>query len=147
MSDKRIINARVTDEEADILASYAEEMGQSQTDVLRSFIRSLEGRLKRITPSKVDPYTLPSLPLSRSDVFPPVAAVYFFLTEGGDVLYIGSTANLSIRCGSHLRYQAALEADPHARIHWIERRSGREAFEAACIRRFNPPMNVRGKSA
>ena len=49
MADKRIINARVTEAEADILAAYAEAVGQTQTDVLRSFIRSLESRLRRLT--------------------------------------------------------------------------------------------------
>jgi hypothetical protein len=145
MVDKSLINARVTAEEAGILAAYAEEMGQSQTDVLRAFIRSLEGRLRRVRADQIVPFLLPSLPLSRRDVFPPVAAIYFFLTENGIVLYVGETANLATRCGGHPRHTAALEIDPHARVHWLERRSGRAAFEAACIRRFSPSLNVRGK--
>jgi hypothetical protein len=147
MSEKRMINVRVTDDEADILSAYADEMGQSQSDVLRAFIRSLEARIRRVHPDRVDPYLLPSLPLSRRDVFPPVAAVYFFISEDGRILYVGETANLSIRCGSHPSYNAAIEIDSHARIHWIERRSGRQTFEVACIKRFRPPLNTRKKSA
>jgi hypothetical protein len=54
MADKRIINARVTVAEADILAAYAEAVGQTQTDVLRGFIRSLESRLRRLTKQRED---------------------------------------------------------------------------------------------
>jgi hypothetical protein len=145
MADKRIINARVTDEEAETLSAYSDETGQSQTDVLRAFIRSLEGRLRRVSAEQIVPDLLPSLPLSRRDMFPPVSAVYFFVKENGEVLYVGETADMSLRCGSHPRYDAALEADPHARLHWIERRTGRVAFEDACIKRFQPPLNVWGK--
>ena len=52
MADKQIINVRVTKEEAAILSLYATAMGQTQTDVLRAFIRSLETRLKQIRRSR-----------------------------------------------------------------------------------------------
>ena len=48
MADKHLINIRVTTEEAEILATYADAVGQTKTDVLRGYIRSLEGRLRRV---------------------------------------------------------------------------------------------------
>lgn len=145
MKNKHMVNIRVTDEELIILSDYAEETGQSQTNILRTSIRSLECRLRRISPDKIDPFTLPSIPLTRRDMFPAVAAIYFFMTEDGRVLYVGETANLSLRYGNHLRYESALGIDQHARLHWLERRTSRDAFEKACIKRFSPELNVHGK--
>jgi hypothetical protein len=143
MINERAITIRVTEAEAELLAAYAEQNGQSQSEVLRSHIRSLESRLRRVTPENVEPFLLPSLPLSRRDMFPPVAAVYFFLTEAGKILYVGQCANLGIRFGNHPKFEAALASDPHARMHWLERRTNREGFEAKCIARFAPPLNGR----
>jgi hypothetical protein len=136
-----MLNFRVSDEEAALLAAYAEEVGQSMTDVVRSFIRSLEGKLKRVKPETVSPDLLPSVPLARTSLVPPVAAVYFILTEGGEVLYVGQSGNMVNRHVDHHRHEEALCIDPHARLHWLERRSLREAFERACIERFNPRLN------
>lgn len=147
MSEKQLINVRVTAEEADILSEYAELTGQTQTDIVRQAIRALEPRLRKIDPKTVDPLLLPSLPLVRKDRFPPVGAVYFFITESGEVLYVGETSDLSLRCGSHLKYKEAIEIDGHARLHWIEKRSGRANFESACIKRFLPPLNTFGKQS
>ena len=47
MADKRIINIRVTDEEASILTAYVEATGQTRTDVLRAYIRSLAKALEQ----------------------------------------------------------------------------------------------------
>jgi hypothetical protein len=44
---KKLINVRVTEEEARLLADYAASVGRSQTDVLREFIRSLQALLAR----------------------------------------------------------------------------------------------------
>ena len=47
MTNTRMINIRVTDDEAKLLAEYAKETGRTQTDVLREFIRSLNSKLTR----------------------------------------------------------------------------------------------------
>ncbi len=39
---KKLLNFRLTAEEADILAAYCERTGRTQTDVLREFVRGLE---------------------------------------------------------------------------------------------------------
>jgi hypothetical protein len=136
-----MLNFRVSEEEAALLSTYAKEVGQSMTDVVRAFIRSLEGKLKRVEPATVAPELLPSVPLSRTILVPPVAAVYFILTEAGEVLYVGQSGNMVKRHVDHHRHEEALCIDPHARIHWLERRSLREAFERACIERFSPRLN------
>ena len=107
-----MLNFRVSDEEAALLAAYAEEVGQSMTDVVRSFIRSLEGKLKRVKPETVSPDLLPSVPLARTNLVPPVAAVYFILTEGGEVLYVGQSGNMVNRHVDHHRHEEALCIDP-----------------------------------
>jgi predicted DNA-binding protein len=44
MANNRVINVRVPDNEADLLAAYAAKTGRTQTDVVRELIRSLEVR-------------------------------------------------------------------------------------------------------
>lgn len=144
MDGKVLINVRVTIQEAAILSDYAEMLRQTQTDVVRGFIRSLEPKVRTVTPDNVQPFLLPSLPLTKRPLFPPVSAIYFFITEAGEVLYVGESDDLSLRCLSHIRHREALEVDPHARMHWLEMRGDkrkRVKFERACIRRFNPPLN------
>ena len=143
--EKQMFNARITEAEAAILAEYSAMTGQTQTDVVRQAIRALEPRLKRVDPLTFDPLLLPSLQIKMIDRLPPLAVVYFFVSEAGVVLYVGESGNLSKRCGGHPRHQEAIDIDAHARIHWIERRAGRTVFEAACITRFQPALNVRGK--
>jgi len=138
-----MLNFRVTEEESALLSAYAEEVGQSMTDVVRSFIRSLEGKLRRIDPSTIRPELLPSVPLARLQTLPPVAAVYFLLTEDGEALYVGQTQNLALRHCERHHHDAILKLDAHARIHWLERRASREPFERACIRRFKPKFNTK----
>ncbi len=138
-----MLNFRVTEEEAALLSAYAEETGMSMTDVVRAFIRSLEGKMRRVLPETVCPQLLPSVPLTRTALVPPVAAVYFILTEAGDVLYVGESKNLTKRYYDHHRQAEALVVDPHARIHWIERRTARKQFERACILRFRPRFNTK----
>ena len=137
-----MLNFRVSDEEAALLAEYAEESGQSMTDVVRGFIRSLEPKIRRVTSASVKPELLPSLPLTRLGSLPSLEAAYFVLTEAGEVLYIGQTKHLARRHEfRHNHRDGILAIDPHARIHWIEMRNGRHDFERACIKRFSPRLN------
>lgn len=136
-----MLNFRVSEEESAILAEYASESGQSMTDVVRAFIRSLEGKLRRVSPATITPELLPSLPLSKRAMNPPVSAVYFILTESGEVLYIGQTENLATRHCAHQHRKEALAIDAHARLHWLEKRAERVSFERACIAQFKPRLN------
>ena len=138
-----MLNFRVTDEESALLAAYSQQIGQSMTDVIRTYIRSLEGRLRRVVPETIEPYLLPSIPLVRTDIVPPVAAVYFIMTEAGEVLYVGHSANLSLRHLDHHRHDEAVAIDSRVRLHWHEKRAARENFERACIRRFKPRLNTK----
>jgi uncharacterized protein (DUF1778 family) len=46
MTDKRLINLRVSAEEDALLAAYAERTGRTRTDVLRELIRGLQRRMR-----------------------------------------------------------------------------------------------------
>jgi uncharacterized protein (DUF1778 family) len=48
MTEKRLINVRVSAEEDALLAAYAERTGRTRTDVLRELIRSLKRKLQAI---------------------------------------------------------------------------------------------------
>jgi len=52
MVTKRLFNFRLTDEEARLLASYAEQTGRTQSDVLREYIRSLKPQSPRRKPTR-----------------------------------------------------------------------------------------------
>ena len=45
MTEKKLINIRVTAEEDALLTSYAEATGRTKTDVVRELIRSLRKKL------------------------------------------------------------------------------------------------------
>ena len=47
MTEKHLINFRITDDEDALLTAYAEREGRTKTDVLRMLIRTLEVRPKR----------------------------------------------------------------------------------------------------
>ena len=126
-----------------MLAAYAEQTGQTQTAVLRAFIRSLVSKTARVTAKTINPPLLPSVPLNRVDMFPAVAAVYFFIDEDGTILYVGQCANLGTRCYAHRRYPSVLKQYPHARLHWVEMKieRTRRTLGKACELRFKPPLN------
>ncbi|MCY7335372.1 MAG: ribbon-helix-helix domain-containing protein [Chamaesiphon sp.] len=42
----KTINIRIPEDELEILKQYAEQTNRTQTDILRSYIRSLKGRIK-----------------------------------------------------------------------------------------------------
>jgi predicted DNA-binding protein len=45
MTEKKLINIRVTAEEDALLTSYAEATGRTKTDIVRELIRSLKKKL------------------------------------------------------------------------------------------------------
>jgi hypothetical protein len=147
MDDKTMLNVRITEEEASLLNAYAEMTAQTQTNVIRAFIRSLEAKVRRTTPGSVNPFILPSVPLHKHHLAPVIPAIYFFLTMEGEVLYVGKAANLHKRLMmNHHKLAKALAIDANARVHWVERRYGQERFETVCRHRFQPRLNERNVS-
>ncbi|KAF3890608.1 MULTISPECIES: GIY-YIG nuclease family protein [Nostocales] len=69
--------------------------------------------------NKIDPKQLPSLPIEWSKAFPECSAVYFVLSQHSEVLYIGSSINLSQRWLQHHKQQE-LEKLKNLRLAWIE---------------------------
>lgn len=71
---------------------------------------------------------------------------YRILNLLGRILYIGSTSDLSRRCGEHIR--SGSKMSPGDRIAWQEAKPGVtldqvRAHEAAKIAQHNPPLNLR----
>lgn len=52
------LNLRLPDSELEILQTFCVETDRNQTDVIRSYIRSLEEKLspKQVKPSTIEPY-------------------------------------------------------------------------------------------
>ena len=50
---------------------------------------------------EIDPMRLPYMPFDKPEWLPEITAVYFALSEGGEVLYIGATHNLRQRWPGH----------------------------------------------
>lgn len=146
MKSQTTLNFRVTEKDAETLAAYSEMIGSSQTSVIKNYIRGLEVKLSRPTASTVEPMLLPSLPLSMKAHCPKVSCVYFLLTQGGDVLYIGESGDLKKRFIDHHKTKKALTTDKNSRIHWVElsdSRKTRKTFEQKSIERFSPKFNER----
>jgi hypothetical protein len=146
MEERTMLNVRITEYEASLLGMYAEMTAQTQTNIIRGFIRSLESKVLRVTPESVNPFLLPSVPLIKYTLVPAIPAIYFFLTIEGSVLYVGRATNLYTRLLTHHRITEALALDEYARVHWIERRYGQARFETICRHRFDPPLNERDMS-
>ncbi len=91
----------------------------------------------------VNPLTLPSLPVARRLELPDCPAIYFGLSESGEVMYVGRAVSLVARWrGTHAR-RAVLEATGHARISWLAVEDAEElpALEEDLIRLLRPPLN------
>jgi hypothetical protein len=144
MEEKTMLNIRITEDEAHILRLYAAMTSQTQTGIIRAFIRSLEQWITRLDPETFHPYLLPSVPLAKHSLLPGVPAIYFLMTEDGTVLYVGRTTNLHTCFLTHHRPRDALMTDGMVRIHWLEKRLGQAPFAAACVKRFLPPLNMQG---
>jgi len=86
---------------------------------------------------------LPSVPLHQRQTLPELAACYFVLEPGGDVLYIGKTGNLRKRFLSHHRLaDFAQEAQP-VRVTWLITTDAQllSQIERLCIDFWRPRYN------
>lgn len=94
----------------------------------------------------VNPFELPSLPLSDRRKLPVCMAVYFALSEENNVLYIGRSTDLNLRWLNHHHWQK-LKSFNNVKIAWINVDDEKllVGIESALIQHFNPPLNTRKK--
>jgi len=112
----------------------------------RRFIEYLKTRNEAamLLPSDWSLANLPSLLLQGHAQLPDLAAVYF-ICDGQDVLYIGTTKHLVVRFRNHHIFQQALETSLQAMIAWQPcnhlTHSYRLHLEKLAIARWQPPLN------
>ncbi len=94
---------------------------------------------------------LPALPFTERAALPDVPAIYFALSETGEVLYIGKTVRLAHRWAGWAHHRSLqLDALPGVRLAWltVDVPEVLNAVEQACIAYFQPALNgkrVRGE--
>lgn len=107
----------------------------------------------QIAPADITPWRLPSVRLTdvltTRGILPRERAVYFILSSGCQVLYIGSTVDLSqrflfgnIRYSLHHKFVQVLQIEAYARIHWFLYGGDIRRLEKQCIAHFAPLLNV-----
>jgi toxin ParE1/3/4 len=99
--------------------------------------------------SKIDLFSLPSLPLSERDLLPDSGAVYFVIDAENRLLYIGKAIHLRQRWKSHHR-SSQFESLKQVRLAWLsfDPPLSNEALyrvEQECILHFRPPVNYNSK--
>ncbi len=104
--------------------------------------------MNAIALEQIKPFDLPSLPLSRKGELPEISAVYFSLSEQGEILYIGQAVNLKNRWLNHHRLKELVAQIHPVRVAWIEvqEESALTPLESALISHFNPSLNGKKKS-
>lgn len=95
---------------------------------------------------KIELYALPWIFLKDKKQLPVCAGVYA-VTSGDQVLYVGCSANLSTRWGSHHRYEEIRYYDD-VKIHWlvIDEVCSLLAIEELLISKFQPILNGKPRS-
>lgn len=94
-----------------------------------------------ISPTSVNPYSLPSLPLPDAHSLPPISALYF-CTSDSHLLYIGITKDLKQRWEAHHKTIALLNY-PDVKIHWlaIAPEQVSKTLESSFIHYWRPKLN------
>lgn len=95
-----------------------------------------------ISPESIDLAILPSIALCDRALLPSVPAIYFCLSESGEVLYIGKSVCPSERCYCHHRH-TELETIGKVRLAWllVENINMICSIESALIYYFKPRLN------
>lgn len=95
---------------------------------------------------KIDIHSLPSLPIPERYNLPLIGSVYFVLSEGDEVLYIGKTKRLFQRWKAH-ECCAELDNPKRARIAWLEVEDEIErcSLEKELISKYCPRLNRNSK--
>jgi hypothetical protein len=91
---------------------------------------------------KIDIQSLPNLSLEERSQLPNVPAIYFVLSQGDSILYIGRAKSLCLRWQTHHRI-AAFKTLSSIRIAWLTVSSPAllPQIEKALIEHFHPPYN------
>jgi GIY-YIG catalytic domain len=91
----------------------------------------------------INPLSLPSVLLEKSQYLPTTSCIYFAIDSNNVVQYIGRSQNLKSRWSSHQRY-GQLKRMGGIRIAYIEifDHSLLPEIEIALIKHFNPPLNI-----
>ena len=90
----------------------------------------------------IDPFKLPTIPLSQRKHLPSVCAVYFVLHDN-KVVYVGKATVLRQRWDSHHRIKEFKNLPREVRIAWLICDSPEliDELEKSIIARFQPSMN------
>ena len=85
---------------------------------------------------------LPSVAFADRRAMPRIAAIYFVLDSGRNVIYIGKSKSLRYRWAKHHRIPE-IESVADARIAWlsVDNPDTLDAIERDYITRFRPPLN------
>lgn len=138
------LTIRLSEEELEGLKAYCVKTGLSQTDVIKTYVRQLGGKVASLTPETINPLRLPSMPFWNAGELPRVKAVYFVLSYLDQVLYVGRTEDLKTRWRTHPAIDECKSFEGGVRIAWFENPRGSfSGFEKRCIDRFDPLWNKR----
>ena len=93
----------------------------------------------------LEPARLPSYAVDERRYLPSFGGIYFFLTQTGEVAYIGQATDIRERARSH-NDKLHTVSNGIARIAWIAVRdvTTRLGLERNFIRQFRPPLNIQG---
>ncbi|MBD2168170.1 hypothetical protein H6G04_27685 [Calothrix membranacea FACHB-236] len=72
--------------------------------------------------------SLPSMALSLTKELPTIPALYFCVSGGQQILFIGIAGNLNQRFASHHKAEQ-MKNFPHVKIHWLELKRDELSFE------------------
>lgn len=94
-----------------------------------------------ISPSTVDPLSLPSVPLSDRRNLPSASGIYFAIDAEGTIQYIGLSININKRWLGHHRFDELSRIDS-VRIAYLTCETDLlETVETALIEYFQPVLN------
>lgn len=97
-----------------------------------------------VTPKTIDDLLrLPSVNLKHRKKLPYKSGVYFVMSDGVELEYIGKSINIKNRWQKHHHYDHFVDRANFVRIHWLEYRDLEKLkkLESTLIHRFNPPLN------
>jgi GIY-YIG catalytic domain len=138
------LTLRLPDREMEILKEYCEQSGRTQTDVVRSYVRTLEKHIRKINADDIDPLSLPSIPWKMKLTLPDTYAIYFILNDLDCLLYIGQTKNLRKRIEQAYPIKEKNIDIDRCRIAWLELRGSKLIeYEKACVKGLSPLFNER----
>lgn len=105
-------------------------------------------QVSKLSIDSINPFVLPSLPLTERSNLPSLPGIYFVISESNEVLYIGQSTNLMFRWHStnHNKYRDFINLG-NVRIAWlVVEEIDLLIIEGKLISIFRPPFNTAGKT-